>query len=139
LLGCMLRGAFGQGALKRVLALLACAVVLLELCNLRYLRAEPHIAKIIGLGASTCSQFNEDIKVNPSLQKDYFAWSQGYMSGILITRQPGVDEELNLNPTSFDLTIQLQFLRDYCAANTSANFADAVLELYKRLRREGKT
>jgi hypothetical protein len=34
---------------------------------------------------------------------------------------------------------QLHFLREYCAENTSVNFADAVEALYKRLRREGKT
>jgi hypothetical protein len=34
---------------------------------------------------------------------------------------------------------QLHFLGDYCAENTSTNFADAVEALYKRLRQEGKT
>jgi len=91
------------------------------------------------LGATTCLQFNEDVRLSPSVQRDYLAWGQGYMSGILVGRPAGVDQDLDLNPPTFDMINQLHFLRDYCAENTSANFADAVEALYKRLRREGKT
>ena len=91
------------------------------------------------MGATPCLQFSEDIRLNPELQKDYLAWAQGFMSGILLSRPPGVDEDLNLNPATFDLTTQLHFLRDYCAENKSANIADAIKALYKRLRREGNT
>jgi hypothetical protein len=61
------------------------------------------------------------------------------MSGILLSRPPGVDLGLDLNPSTFDLIHQLHFLANYCAENTSANFADAVEALYKRLRQESKT
>ena|ERR1700722_8987483 len=103
------------------------------------LRAETPKANIVGLGAATCQKFNDDIKSNPPVWRDYLAWTQGFMSGILSSRPPSVDEGLDLNPPTFGLIGQLRFLEDYCAKNTSLNFSDAVEALYKRLRKEGKT
>ena len=104
----------------------------------RELRAEASKGTIVGLGATTCGQFNADVKLNPGVRRDYLAWAQGYMSGILVGRPPGVDEGLDLSPPTFALINQLQFLEDHCARNESADFADAVEALYKRLRKEGK-
>ena len=103
------------------------------------LRAEVPKAKIAGLGAATCQQFNDDVKSNPLVRRDYLAWAQGFMSGVLLSRPPGVDEGLDLNPATFGLVSQLRFLEDHCVKNTSLDFSDAVEALYKRLRREGKT
>lgn len=89
---------------------------------------------IVGLGATTCQQFNDDVKSNPLVRRDYLAWAQGFMSGILLGRPPGVDTGLDLNPGTFDLINQLH-LEDHCARNTSVDFADAVEALYKRLRK----
>jgi hypothetical protein len=61
------------------------------------------------------------------------------MSGILLSRPLGTDDGLDLNPPNFNLLTQYKFLQDYCAANASKDFADAVEALYKRLRLEGKT
>ncbi|MGA7995559.1 MAG: hypothetical protein WCA28_11680 [Bradyrhizobium sp.] len=128
-----------QGLLRLLLVFVASLIVLIARDSRREIRAEPQTARIVGLGATACLQFDEDIRLNPSVQRDYLAWGQGYMSGILMGRPPGVDQGLDLNPPTFDMINQLHFLRDYCAENTSANFADAVEALYKRLRREGKT
>ncbi|WP_454633528.1 OpgC domain-containing protein [Bradyrhizobium cenepequi] len=103
------------------------------------LRAETPKATIVGLGATTCRRFKEDIKSDPSIRKAYLAWTQGFMSGILSRRPPGVDEGLDLNPATFGLLNQLRFLEDLCAKNSSWDFSDAVAALYKRLREEGKT
>ncbi len=101
--------------------------------------AEPQKAGIVGLGAASCQQFKDDVRSNPMVRRDYLAWAQGFMSGILLGRPPGVDEGLDLNPPTFGLISQLRFLEDHCAWNASMNFADAVEALYKRLRKEGKT
>ncbi|WP_454642802.1 hypothetical protein [Bradyrhizobium liaoningense] len=103
------------------------------------LRAEDRKATIVGLGAATCSAFNDDIRSNPVIRRDYLAWAQGFMSGILSSRPPGVDEGLDLAPATFDVMRQLLFLEDYCARNDSLDFSDGVAALYKRLRQEGKT
>ncbi|MBR1208146.1 MULTISPECIES: hypothetical protein [unclassified Bradyrhizobium] len=103
------------------------------------LGAEAPKARIVGLGATTCQRFNDDVKANPVVRRDYLAWAQGFMSGIILSRPPGVDEGLDLNPVTFDLINQLHFLEDHCARNVSLDFSDAVEALYKRLRQEGKT
>ena len=102
------------------------------------LRAEAPKARIVGLGAATCQQFNDEIKSHPLRRRDYLAWAQGFMSGILLSRSAGIDEGLDLNPATFGLINQLYFLEDHCAKNTSMEFSDAVEALYKRLRQEGK-
>ncbi|MDU0954804.1 MAG: hypothetical protein E6614_34085 [Bradyrhizobium sp.] len=104
----------------------------------RELRAEAPKARIVGLGAATCRQFNDDVKTNPLIRRDYLAWAQGFMSGILLSRPAGVDEGLDLNPPSFGLIVQLHFMEDQCAKSPSLDFSDAVAALYKRLRQEGK-
>jgi hypothetical protein len=101
--------------------------------------AQTSKARIVGLGATTCQQFNDDIKANPAVRRDYLAWAQGFMSGIILSRPPGVDQGLDLAPKTFDLVSQLHFLEDHCARNASLDFSDAVAGLYKRLRLEGKT
>ena len=103
------------------------------------LRAQAQTAKIVGLGATTCQRFTDDVKANPAVRRDYLAWAQGFMSGIISSRPPGVDEGLDLAPATFDLLSQLHFLEDHCARNGSLDFSDAVAALYKRLRQEGKT
>lgn len=103
------------------------------------LRAEAPKANIVGLGATTCQRFEADVKANPAVRRDYLAWAQGFMSGIISSRPAGVDEGLDLAPATFDLIRQLQFLEDLCAKNSSLDFSDAVAALYKRLRQEGKT
>jgi hypothetical protein len=125
------------GELSVVVAL--SSIALLAADGWSELRAESPKARIVGLGAATCQRFNDDVQSNPSVRRDYLAWAQGFLSGILLGRPPGVDAGLDLNPATFGLINQLNFLDGYCARNTSADFADAVEALYKRLREEGKT
>lgn len=122
------------GRLLLVMALSSIALFAVEAS-----RAEAPKARIVGLGATTCQRFNDDVKANPVLRRDYLAWAQGFMSGIILSRPPGVDEGLDLNPVTFDLINQLHFLEDHCARNAALDFSDAVKALYKRLRQEGKT
>lgn len=100
---------------------------------------QPGIAKIVGLGATSCLQFTADVERSPAVQRDYLAWAQGFMSGILLSQPSGVDDGLDLNPQSFGLLRQLEFLREHCAKNPPAGFSDAVEALYRSLRKVGKT
>ena len=122
------------GRLFSVLALSFAAAVATDAS--RGLRAETPKATIVGLGATTCQRFNDDVRSNPLLRRDYLAWAQGFMSGILLSRPPGVDEGLDLAPVTFDLVRQLHFLEDHCVRNAALDFSDAVAALYKRLREE---
>lgn len=73
------------------------------------------------------------------MQRDYLAWAQGFMSGILLSRPSGVDDGLDLNSPSFGLLRQLEFLREHCAKNPAAGFSNAVEALYRSLRKLGTT
>ena len=117
--------------------LFAAAIAAWSLVALLPSLAEQMAAKIVGLGAATCVQFTNDIKQNPAVQRDYLAWAQGFMSGVLLGRPPEVDKNLDLHPPTFPLRKQLEFLRDHCSQNPASDFSDAVLSLYKRLRKEG--
>ena len=128
---------WSAGSLPVVVALLTMVVLATDAAP--DVRAQPPKATIVGLGAATCQQFNDDVRSNPLIRRDYLAWAQGFMSGILSSRPPGVDEGLDLAPPTFPLMRQLDFLGDYCARNASLDFSDGVAALYKRLRQEGKT
>lgn len=47
------------------------------------------MAQIVGLGAATCKQFTADIESEPLIQRDYLAWAQGFVSGIILGRPAG--------------------------------------------------
>lgn len=94
-------------------------------------------AKIVGIGASGCARFNEEIVSTPSAERDYLAWAQGFMSGALVRAPPGVDEGLDLTPPSFPLQSQADFLRAFCARRPGEDYMDAVRALYHRLRGTG--
>lgn len=126
-------GRFWQ-TVKRVAPQLMGLAALYLIFNTTIVSAQSTVAKIVGLGAVTCSNFIDDIEMSPALQRDYLAWAQGFMSGILLSRPAGVDEGLDLNPQAFGLLKQLEFLRQNCAENRSRDFADAVVTLYKTLR-----
>jgi hypothetical protein len=96
-------------------------------------------ARIVGIGAATCEEFLRHVEGNPNVQRDYFAWAQGFMSGIILRAPPGRDEQLNLNPSTFPLSKQVEFIRASCGSNSPQNYSDAVISLYIRLREEGPT
>jgi hypothetical protein len=81
-----------------VLALLPVALMVAGVWG-QLLAGPPKTRIVVGLGATTCQQFNEEVKSNPLVRRDYLAWAQGFMSGILLGRPAGVDEGLDLNPT----------------------------------------
>ena len=110
------------------------SILFIGLIGLSAERANAQTASVVGLGASTCPEFNEETKRNPQLERDYFAWAQGFMSGILIRMPAGVDEGLNLVPKQFPLTSQAEFLRRFCQENTAKRYSDGVIALYRVLR-----
>lgn len=95
--------------------------------------ASAQTANIVGLGATRCRDFNGDVQQNFHIQRDYFAWAQGFMSGILMKSPAGEDEGLELNPPEFALQKQVEFLRGFCEKNPDKGFTDGVIELYRVL------
>lgn len=83
---------------RRLLALALSSGALLAMGGWQVLEAESQKAKIVGLGAATCQRFSDDVKANPVLRRDYLAWAQGFLSGIILSRPPGMDEGLEPRP-----------------------------------------
>lgn len=96
--------------------------------------AQAQSVKIVGIGAATCQDYLREITGRPDVEKNFFAWAQGYMNGLLIRAPAGKDEGLDLTPPAFPLLKQAEFLRTFCSKNRSADFSDGVNELYRTLR-----
>lgn len=99
------------------------------------LPARAQVSKIVGLGAAPCSRVLADIAADPSVERGYFAWGQGFMSGALMRAPPGVDEGLDLLPPDFSMPTQVAFLRAYCTIHPEEDYTDAVHALYQRLKK----
>jgi hypothetical protein len=78
--------------------------------------------EVVRLGATSCNGFMDEATKRPSVQRDYLAWAQGYMSAILLTRPGTTDNGLDLAPATFPLLKQLEFLRDFCTKNPDQTF-----------------
>ena len=96
--------------------------------------AQAKTVKIVGIAATTCAAFSEQVAREPAAERDYVAWAQGFMSGLIIRAPAGVDEELDLLPPTFPLARQMAFLRAYCRDNPGRDYSDGVLDLYRLLR-----
>lgn len=96
-------------------------------------QAQAQSVKIVGIGASSCGRFLQEIEGSARAEREYFAWAQGYMTGPLIRAPAGRDEDLDLTPPSFPLLKQAEFLRTFCARNQAADFSDGVNSLYRTL------
>jgi hypothetical protein len=90
--------------------------------------------KLVGIGTANCIEYLQEIKNSAETEKNYIAWAQGYMSGILVRSPVGVDADLDLMPVNFPLMKQAQFLRQFCSGRPTKGFTDAVEELYRTLR-----
>jgi hypothetical protein len=97
-------------------------------------RAHAQSVRIVGVGATSCRDFLSDITTEPQRERDYLAWMQGYMSGLLVRSPPGKDEDLNLQPPSVPLMRQADFLQAYCRMNADSQYSVAVQTLYRSLR-----
>lgn len=97
-------------------------------------QAEAQSVKIVGIGASSCGFFLRVTSGNPEVEKNFFAWAQGYMSGLLLRAPAGKDEDLDLAPDAYPLLKQAEFLRNFCTRNPGADFSDGVNDLYRTLR-----
>lgn len=96
--------------------------------------AHAQSVKIVGTGTASCEDFLTEIRGRPDVEKNFFAWAQGYMSGLLIRAPAGKDEDLDLMPPQFPLLKQAEFLRSYCSKHAGEDFSDAVNTLYRTLR-----
>ena len=96
--------------------------------------AQQTAVKVVGIGAVSCQQYLDMVRASPPSERDFIAWAQGYMSGLLIRAPAGIDENLDLLPPTYPLQKQADFLQAFCSRAGDAGFTDAVQALYRTLR-----
>jgi hypothetical protein len=101
--------------------------------------AAAQAVSIVGTGAADCSTYLNQIAKDRVFEREYFAWAQGFMSGVVMRSPPGRDENLRLTPIEFPIRAQMVFLKEYCTKNgEEKDFADAVLALFQKLHEYSK-
>ena len=94
-------------------------------------------AQIVGTGAVSCGQFGQAVDSDPDAIREYFAWAQGYMSGVMIRSPAGVDDALDISSNSMPIIEQMNFIRIYCMSHRDREYADAIQALYHVLGGRG--
>ena len=86
----------------------------------------------MGAGTVSCGKFAKDYASAPDeFSNFYFAWAQGYMSGINLAIASETKRYRNLAGMPTDQ--QERFLRAHCNQHPLGDFADGVIELYDKL------
>jgi hypothetical protein len=81
-----------------------------------------------GAGAATCAQFAQDYKQDVELERNYFNWAQGFMSGI-----NWKEDTFYHNLDAQTIEDQKAFLRRYCDAHPLEQYILAVQAFYDTL------
>ena len=94
---------------------------------------DAHAAKLVGIGAASCSEFLQDAQRDVRELRTYLAWAQGYMSAIVMSAPAGVDDELDLASTKMPLAEQIAFVVNFCNSSPQRDYVDALHALYRNL------
>ena len=87
-----------------------------------------------GFGSATCAQFGEAYKKTPGLTEDmFFAWAQGYLTGINTARQALHEKLIDLAPAALGMSEEKAFIRDTCESNPLKHYVTVVGILAGRL------
>jgi hypothetical protein len=85
---------------------------------------------MMGAGAQTCAVLiKRQSQSSEPILPTWFAWAQGYMSGINRSANSGTFRDMSAIP----LPDQKRAIRDYCAENPQANFRDGVAALFAKM------
>ncbi len=88
----------------------------------------------IGPGLSSCAQFERLHQQDPAIVDAFYAWAEGYLSG-LNDRLVGERDAANLLPPNRSTDEQKDFLDRFCRAHPDAPYMQGVVALYADLRR----
>jgi len=83
----------------------------------------------MGAGISTCSQFTTLLRrYHRDVEAHYFAWAQGFMSGVNFREIVAKSNNQDLN--SIPVRRQKQIIREYCQKHPQAHYMEAVAYLF---------
>lgn len=90
---------------------------------------------ITGPGANSCDLFMQFHAQDPKARELlFFAWAQGFMSGMNVVALRLKGEVIDLQPEAYDADRQMIFLRNFCFLHRGEAYAEAVFELMTELR-----
>jgi hypothetical protein len=89
------------------------------------------LSLIMGAGALPCAEFGQRIRNSETIEATFFAWGQGYMSGMNTMFQFAGSDTRDMNAIS--VTTQEDRVRDYCASHPLQSYSNGVTELYLSL------
>ena len=90
---------------------------------------------ITGPGANSCDLFMKFYEQDPETRELlFFAWAQGFMSGMNVVALRLKGEVIDLRPEAYDPDRQMIFIRNFCFLHRGESYAEAVFELMTELR-----
>ncbi len=99
--------------------------------------AAPNYPVADGPGLATCGQAAHLEHENPAMADGFFAWAEGFMSG-LNDKYVASNAAADLVPPNRSQEDQKAFLAKFCAAHPDEPYMQGVWALYLLMRREQK-
>ena len=102
--------------------------------------AQPAVGQtaFFGPGANSCSLFKELHEMDPGIHEiAFFAWAQGFMSGMNAFALRAGEPITDLRPSGYDQDRQREFLHLFCEAHPVRPFVQGVFNLMTELRNSG--
>ena len=96
-------------------------------------QAQTKPSAAMGIGTSTCAQFADLYRLDPSFEDTYFSWAQGFLSGWNSAQIAAKEPYWDL--ASLDTKAQEAYLRSYCDQPPLGNFFGAVMNLTTQFKR----
>jgi hypothetical protein len=87
---------------------------------------------IVGVGTQSCAEFAKDYQANPkTAEAIYFAWAQGFMSGLNIRNGVLKIPRRDINAWPYDR--QQRNIRQFCDQRPLSSYFDAAQGLFQAL------
>jgi hypothetical protein len=84
----------------------------------------------VGAGLTSCETFAKKYKANRKFTDEfYFTWAEGFLTGL----NAGTDAVKRRDLAGVNILAQMDYVRDFCDANPSKDYSDAVLKLWSEL------
>ena len=100
--------------------------------------ANPALGQTVffGPGANSCSLFKDLHEINPEIHEiAFFAWAQGFMSGMNAFALNTGEQVIDLQPTEFGQAQQRQYIHSFCDENPLRPYLQGVVNLMSELRK----
>lgn len=89
-------------------------------------------SSLTGVGAATCTDFYQGYMAIPQVEDSYFAWAEGFMSGL--NSMMSADKQPTRDLSAMTMDAEKAYLRDYCSSHSADTYPSAVAKLFFSLK-----